>query len=270
LLAQFAPLPEVNTMSSPQNVVIFAATGAVSTGVARAFAAAGATLWLSGRSRERTEAIARPLRQEGARVFCAEVDATDAAAVASYLDRVQAEAGSLDVVFNGIGGVPSELAYPKRTLDASVEDFLLPIQRIAGSQFLTSREAGRRMVPQQRGAIVTFSATLSVMTAAHMAGLAAACGAIEAMTRALAGDFGPAGVRVNCVRGSAMPETRTIQQTFAGQAAILGAPPAMTPPPLGRPITVAESAAAVVFLASPGASGITGQVLTVCAGQFVG
>lgn len=67
-----------------------------------------------------------------------------------------------------------------------------------------------------------------------------------------------------------MPETRTIQQTFAGQTAIRGAPLPMSPPPLGRPITVDETAAVAVFLASPAASGMTGQVVTVCAGQFVG
>jgi 3-oxoacyl-[acyl-carrier protein] reductase len=71
------------------------------------------------------------------------------------------------------------------------------------------------MIQQCSGAIVTLSATLSGMTAANMAGISATCGAIEAMTRSLAGEFGRAGVRVNCVRGSAMPETRTIQETMA-------------------------------------------------------
>jgi len=65
-----------------------------------------------------------------------------------------------------------------------------------------------------------------------------------------------------------MPETRTIQETFAGQARIQGGESPMSPPPLGRPITVAETADAVAFVAR--ASGVTGQVLTVCAGGFVG
>lgn len=108
------------------------------------------------------------------------------------------------------------------------------------------------------------------MTAANMAGISAACGAVEAMTRALAGEFGPHGVRVNCVRGSGMPETRTIQETFAGQIALTGEPPKMALPPLGRPISVAETVSTAAFLASDAASGMTGQVVTVCAGAFVG
>jgi 3-oxoacyl-[acyl-carrier protein] reductase len=105
--------------------------------------------------------------------------------------------------------------------------------------------------------------------AAHMANITAACGATEAMTRALAGELGPSGVRVNCVRGSAMPETRTIQETFAAQTRITGRAPEIAVPPLHRPITVAETAATVAFLASDLSSGTTGQTLTVCAGAFV-
>jgi NAD(P)-dependent dehydrogenase (short-subunit alcohol dehydrogenase family) len=266
-----APHPRTPT---PRVAVVFAATGAISRGVARAFAREGSTVWLAGRDQDRTDAVAAELRGDHpeATVQAACVDATDAGAVGAFLDRVLAEAGRIDAVFNGIGGRPAELAYPKPIVETSVDDFLLPLARIAGSQFLTAREAGRRMAAQPGGggAIVTLSATLSGMTPRNMAGITATCGAVEAMTRALAGDFGAHGIRVNCVRGSAMPETRTIQETFAGQSAIMGEPSPMAPPPLGRPITVDETAATAVFLASPAASGITGQVVTVCAGQFVG
>lgn len=253
-----------------RHALVFAATGAIAGGVARALAAAGHTLWLSALDAERLEAVAEGLRADGHTVHTAVVDATDDAAVTAYVDAVAAEAGRIDVVFNGIGGTPASLHYPRRTVEASIDDFLLPVQRIAGSQFLTAREAGRHMAAQGHGAIVTLSATLSGSTAANMAGITATCGAVEAMTRALAGDFGPAGVRVNCVRGSAMPETRTIQHTFEGQSRLRGEPMQMLPPPLGRPITVDETARTVAFLASDAASGITAQVVTVCAGQFVG
>jgi NAD(P)-dependent dehydrogenase (short-subunit alcohol dehydrogenase family) len=139
---------------------------------------------------------------------------------------------------------------------------------ILGSTFLTSRTVGAQMIQQGSGSIVTLSATLGIMTAGLMAGISATQGAIEALTRSLAGEFGPAGVRVNCVRGNAMPETRTIQETSAGYVE-LGMAPMMALPPLGRPITVAETAATAAWLASDAASGMTGQVLTVSAGAFV-
>lgn len=87
---------------------------------------------------------------------------------------------------------------------------------------------------------MTLSATLSGGTFGYMAGISANCGAIEAMTRSLAGAFGPAGVRVNCVRGDAMPDTRTIQETQAGQAQLADLDPAemqLPPGPFGRAVT---------------------------------
>ncbi len=270
-----AEVPRIGGMMG-QVVVVFAATGAVGRGVADRFAAGGATVFLSGRRSDAVDAIAKTLASEHGISAHADVcDARDESAVASYLRSVKERAGRVDVVFNAIGDVPASLAYPKLTVELSAEEFLKPIDLVLASQFITAREAGRLMAEQepvegQRGAIITLSATLSGMTARNMAGITAQCGAVEAMTRALAGDFGAQGVRVNCVRASAMPETRTIQHTFEGQARILGDSAPGAPPPIGRMVTVKESAAAAVFLASAGATGITGQVLTVCGGQFVG
>src|SRR5690606_9252319 len=121
--------------------------------------------------------------------------------------------------------------------------------KIVWSTFLTSRAVGQHMTQQGHGAIVTLTATLSSMTAPFMSNIVAASAAIEGMTRSLAGEFGMAGVRVNCVRGNAMPETRTIQETGAGYQE-LGINIPMMVPPLGRPISVDETAKTAVFLAS--------------------
>ncbi|HMR64602.1 MAG TPA: SDR family oxidoreductase, partial [Anaerolineae bacterium] len=187
-----------------------------------------------------------------------------------YVSRVAEMAGRIDGVFNAIGGRPAELGYPRPVAELPLDEFMLPLNLILGSTYLTSRAAGLQMARQGGGSIITLSATLTGMALANMAGITTVCGAIEALTRSLAGEFGSAGVRVNCVRGSAMPETRTIQETMAGQIAITGQPPQMVMPPLGRPITVSDTAGAVTFLASDLSSGMTGQVITVCAGAFVG
>ena len=257
-----------------KNALVFAATGAIARTVAHKFAAEGATVYLSGRSANMLKEIAHHLIEQDGEAETAIVDATDPAAVTDYVNAIAAKAGSVDIVFNGIGGRPADLGYPAPSPTQNFEDFLKPLRIILGSTFLTSRAAGAQMMRQGSGSIVTLSATLTGMTAANMANISATCGAIEALTRSLAGEFGPAGVRVNCVRGSAMPETRTIQETGAGLGKIYGLteppPPIGFDSPLRRPITVAETAAAVAFLASDAASGMTGQVITVCAGQFVG
>jgi 3-oxoacyl-[acyl-carrier protein] reductase len=248
---------------------IFAASGAIAGGVAKELASQGVHVFVSARDEKRAAALAQQIRQAGGTADSAQVDACVDAEVSAWLDHVVRKTDRLDVVFNGIGGEPKSLNYPARSDDQSLNDFLVPMQRIVGSQFLTSRHAAKRMAHKKSGAVVTLSATLSSMTVRHMAGIAAACGAVESMTRALAGDYGPSGVRVNCVRGSAMPETRTIALTSAGLVA-LGDGPQMEPPPLGRPVSVLDTAKAVAFMALNGSSGMTGQVVTVCGGQFVG
>ncbi|THF67863.1 SDR family oxidoreductase [Deinococcus sp. Arct2-2] len=253
-----------------KHALIFAATGAIASQVARTYAREGATVWLSGRRADTLSALAEEIRAAGGHAETQVVDATDSQAVREYVAAVHQHAGRIDTVFNGIGGRPRDLGYPASSNLQELEDFLIPLRTLVGSTFLTSRAAAHHMARQpEGGSIVTLTATLSRMTAPGMAGISAACAAIEGLTRALAGEYGPQGIRVNCVRGSGMPETRTIQETVAGTIATFGTPPAMTLPPLGRPITVAETAGTAAFLASDLASGMTGQVVTVCAGAFV-
>jgi NAD(P)-dependent dehydrogenase (short-subunit alcohol dehydrogenase family) len=191
--------------------------------------------------------VARRFAQEGAHVYAS---GRNEAALKQLVKEIEAAGGK------------ATAHVVDATDEAAVNAYVHQVAAAAGRIDIVFNGIG--------GAIVTLSATLSGMTAANMAGISAACSAIEGMTRALAGEFGPAGVRANCVRGSAMPETRTIQETVAGQIAVTGKPPAMALPPLGRPISVDETAKAAAFLASDFASGMTGQVVTVCAGAFVG
>src|SRR5262249_26202953 len=103
-----------------------------------------------------------------------------------------------------------------------------------------------------------------------------ACSAIEGLTRTLAAELGPSGIRVNCVRAAGMPETRTLQETLAnmGKTTAAQGVASQTARPtsdsvLRRPITVAETAQTVAFLASDRASGIAGQVVNVCGGVLI-
>lgn len=260
-------------MLDSKNVLVFAATGEIGSEVARTFAREGAHVWLSGRDADPLEKLAGSIEADGGKASANVVDATDPDAVAAYVDRVSETEGGVDAVFNAIGLPPAEMGYPAPSTTQDFELFFKPLQIILGSAFITARAAAGPMMRQGHGSIVTLSATLSGIAAPHMAGISATCGAIEAMTRSLAGEFGPAGVRVNCVRASAMPETRTIRETSAGQTRILGIEPGemqLPPTALRRPITVTETAATAAFLASDASSGMTGQVVTVAAGDVVG
>ena len=253
-----------------KTAVIFASTGGIASEVARVFAANGANLFLSSTNEEKLAKLQVELKTTGVEVETAHVDATDENQVSAYLKRVIGKTKQIDIHFNGIGGHPKDLGYPAKAPEMSVEQFMIPVRQILASTFLTVKETAKYMIEKKTGSIVTLSSTLSISTIEYMSGLTSTCGAIEAMTRGLAGEFGRYGIRVNCVRGSAMPETRTIQETVQGQIALRGEEPfSLSPPPLGRPITVRETANTALFLASNLSSGTTGQVLTVCAGDAV-
>lgn len=252
-----------------KNVLVFAAGGAIAGRVARTCAEQGATVWLSARRGESAEKLAAQIAETGGTAYAAEVDALDQTAVDRYVAEVVAEAGRVDAVFNGIGGRPADLGYPARLADVDLNGFLTTLRVIVGSQYLTSRAAGLAMAGTGGGSVITLSATLSATAAGHMVGITATCGAVEAMTKSLAGELGASGVRVNCVRANAMPETQTIADTFAGQTALYGRPPEFAPPPLGRPTTLDDTAGAAAYLASDLSAGVSGHVLTVSGGAFV-
>ena len=248
-----------------KHALVFAATGAIGDAVARTFAKEGAHVWLSGRDAAALDALAAAIRAEGGTVAAEVVDATDPADVSAYVDWVAATAGWIDAVFNAIGGRPADLGYPAASETQPFDLFLKPLRVILGSTFLTSRAEAARMAEQGHGAVVTLSASLADGRFAAMAGISATQGGIEAMTRSLAGEFGPAGVRINCLRATAMPETRTIRETAAGLAHLgnaIGGPPVGSEVDV-RPLSVAETAAAAAFLASDAASGMTAQVVNV-------
>jgi len=257
-------------MLDSKHAMVFAATGAIGGEVARKFAREGAHVYVSGRRREALDALVEEIASEGGRASASVVDATDPAEVADHV----AGAEKVDVAFNAIGLPPEELGYPARSTDLDLDVFMKPQRIILASTFLTSRSAAARMASEGGGSIVMLSATLTGVNVPFMASLTATCGAIEAMTRTLAAEFGQAGVRVNCLRGDAMPETSTIQQTGAGQASLLGIDvselPMAAAGTLARPRTLAETAAAAAFLASDAASGISSQVLTVSDSAMAG
>ena len=263
----------------PQNlagktVLVFAATGSIGSVTARELAAQGAHIRASGRDKDSLAALVADIQSDGGWADADVVDAADADQVDAYVDLVAAD-GPIDGVFNAIGATPAELGYPAVTTALDPATFWKPLHLILGSTFLTSRAAARHMTAAGHGSIVTLSASISGSPVPWMAALTATCGAIEFMSRGLAAEFGPAGVRVNCVRGDAMPDTRTIPLTSAGMAAIAGVPPevfaAQLPsPPLGRPVSALDTARTVAFLLSDAAAATSAQVINVASRAMAG
>src|SRR5919106_1930552 len=196
-----------------KNAVIYGAAGAIGSAVARMFAREGAHVFVTGRTLPPVAAVAREIQTSGGRANAAQVDALDAQAVEAHLDDVVGTTGRVDVSFNAVGfreiqGVP--------LVELTLEDFLYPITAWCTTVFLTSRAAARRMRQQGAGVILTINAP-----AGHEAlagGFGAACSAIETLSRTLAAEEGPHGVRVLCLQPSAVPESAALRRSAAQHA----------------------------------------------------
>jgi len=259
-----------------KNAVVHGAAGAIGSTVAKALAAEGATVFLAGRTLATLDLVAKEIVAAGGTAHTAEVDALDEAAVEAHAVAVAEQAGSIDISFNAVG-VDHVQEIPLTEL--SLDDFSVPITTYTTTQFLTATAAARQMVRQGRGVIVTLSSTASRVTMGAN-GFGAACSAVEGLTRQLAGELGPQGIRVVCVRPDALPEsvghgshTRAVWGRVAER---MGLPPqqvydapGVPGAVLGRFPTLAEVADVVTFVASDRASGMSATVLNVSCGAVL-
>ena len=251
--------------------VIDGAGGAIGSAVARAFAAEGAKLFLTGRVQAPVEALAKDIASAGGSAEPAEVDALDERAVDDHLQSVIDNAGRLDISFNAVG-IPDTklLGVPLVELDA--EQFSLPITTYATSYFLTARMAARRMVANKSGVIMTVTALPSRRGTPLNGGYGPAMAAKEALTRDLSAELAPHGIRVVSLRPHAMPETSTMKEVFDAKASGMtweqfeGNLANTTHP--RRVMVLEELANVAAFMASDKASGMTGTTVNLTMGSL--
>jgi NAD(P)-dependent dehydrogenase (short-subunit alcohol dehydrogenase family) len=262
----------MDPMLQNKTAVVYAAAGAIGAAVARAFAREGARVFLTGRDVARLDAVAEDIRAAGGVAETAQVDALDGKAVDEHLDVVVERAGGVDVSFNAIGPGPNPDRKPLTGLDA--EAFARPIAFYARSNFITATAAARHMSGRGSGVIVTLTAVPGRMPAALIGGQAPAWAAVEAFSRSLALELGPAGIRVVCLRSHAIPETPLIEANNATASAAAGLTPAQfrarleQSTLLKRLPSLAEVAETAAFVASDRAGAMTGSVVNLSAGSI--
>jgi len=249
-----------------KKAAVFGAGGNIGRAVALAFAREGATVFLSGRRLENVEAVAADIRRTGGVAEAAEVDALDERAIVSYMEQLESRAGGVDVVLNAMGFQPVQ-GVP--LADLSVSDFTYPIVTWTSSQLLTARSAARGMARRGGGVILTLSASPARLAIAGTGGFGVACAAVEALTRTLAAELSPRGVRVVCMR------PHRIGDTLGEGAADLPMPPAEFRAFLEgltlqkRLPSLADVAETAVFLASDRSTAMTAAVVNLTGGMSV-
>ncbi|MGI9435405.1 MAG: SDR family NAD(P)-dependent oxidoreductase [Geminicoccaceae bacterium] len=224
-------------------------------------------------------ATAHALSQAGAAVMVTDIDLEAAEQVAADIDRGQAfpldvadEAavdfvvgevisrhGRIDILVNNAG-----VGAREATVDLDTEQWQRVMDLGPAGSFYCARAVGRHMLKAERGAVVNVASIMGMVGGAHYPNLAyhSAKGAIINMTRALACEWAPKGIRVNAVAPT-FARTQLTSTLMADNAIVQQL---LDATPMGRFVESEEVAAAIAFLASDAASMITGAILPVDGG----
>ena len=196
-----------------KNAVIYGGGGAVGGAVARAFAERERRSTLLGVLSQGWTLVAQEICAAGGKAETAEVDAMDERAVDRHADGVAAKAGGIDIALNAVG-----IAHVQGTpfAELSFEDYAHPITAYARTNFLTAKAVARHMAKQGSGVILLLAPGPGArMSGRGFLGNGVSAAAVEALSRILAGELGPSGIRVNCLRPHAIPEAVATSHTRA-------------------------------------------------------
>lgn len=223
-----------------------------------ALSGAGADVLLLSRTRGELDEVARRVTEAGGRASVIVCDVTDGPRVRAEIEKVE----RLDILLNNAG-----MNIPEPFVDVSEEHF----DRILGlnvrSAFLMAQAAVRKMLEsgdrkQRGGAVINMSSQMGHVGSPQRTVYCLTKHAIEGMTKAMAVELAPHNIRVNAI-GPTFLETPMTASYFANPEFRNWATSRI---PMGRIGRIDEVLGAIVFLASPAASLVTGASLTIDGG----
>lgn len=236
--------------------LVTGASGGLGSAIAQALAADGAVVVAHyRRNADAAEALCARIIESGGRAEARAFDTRDARAVNDAIGDIVRDHGSLDVVVNN-AGVLADAPF----VMLSEADWVDVIDTNLNGTYRVCRAAARSMLASKRGVIVNVASVAAVRASPYQANYGAAKAGILGLSRTLARELGPKGIRVNTVlpglilAGMGARVDRDMAQGVIGRV------------PLGRAGQADEVAAAVVFLASDAAAYISGAELTVDGG----
>jgi NAD(P)-dependent dehydrogenase (short-subunit alcohol dehydrogenase family) len=250
-----------------KNAVITGAGSGVGLASALRFAEEGARVVCVDLDGARAKEAVTQIEQAGGTAIPVLADVSKEDDVVSMLDVAVAQFGSLDIVYNNVG-IPT----PRLGMlfeDHTWEDFQRLTSVNLGGVFLGSKHAVRRFKEQGSGGAILNTGSVAGLVGWGGTVYGATKGGVHLMTKAVAVEAAPFGIRVNAICPAGMPFT-----SFMAAGGVDVPPEAMqqigeqvgSSHPMGKPITAEDCAEAAVFLCSDEAANITGVLLPVDGG----
>jgi 7-alpha-hydroxysteroid dehydrogenase len=237
--------------------IVTGASAGIGHGSALGLAEAGANVVLAARTANRLEAAAADVRRTGAQALAVPTDVNDKAQLERLVDATLKEFGRIDVLVNNAGGTA-----PSPALHLDVKDFEAAFHFNVGTAFHLSKLCAPHMAAKDGGSVVNISSAMSYMVDPGFVAYGTAKAALSHMTRLLACEWAPK-IRVNALAVGAT-ETEALGMFLNAMPEIRQTMIDMTP--MGRLGTPEDIALAVLYLASPAGSWVTGKVFEVDGG----
>jgi 7-alpha-hydroxysteroid dehydrogenase len=235
--------------------VVTGAGAGIGRGIARLFAEAGAKVVVSDLHAETAEQVASDIRQSGGVSVGLACDVTKESDLAAVVNAAIQSFGGLTILVNNAGG-----GGPK-PFDMPMGDFRWAYDLNVFSLFRLTQLAAPHMAKAGHGAVLNISSMAGENKNRRMASYGSSKAAVNHLTRNIAFDLGQQGIRVNAIAPGAI-KTKALESVLTPdvEKAML------KNTPLGRLGEAEDIAYAALFLCSPAASWISGQVLTVSGG----
>ena len=251
--------------------VVFGGTGTLGGAMAEALAAAGARVAVAGRNEERGRERVRAIESAGGKAMFVSADAMERDSLARARDAVEKAWGTVSVLVNGAGGNK-----PEATIQPGGDFCKMPLEafqgvfdlNLVGGTLLPCQVFGETMVAAGRGSVVNIASMSAILPLSRVVSYSASKAAVLNLTQWLAGEWAAKGVRVNAISPGFFPaeQNRAMLLKPDGSYTERGSR-IIGHTPMSRFGEAHELAGAIVWLASPRASGfVTGQNVVVDGG----